>query len=66
MAREMSRDEWHAFVMEGTRTGKLAVTRTNGAPHVVPVWFVLQRPPDAFVSVAGTVRMNDGLDEMLP
>lgn len=37
----MSRDEWLAFVSEGTRTGKLAVVRKNGTPHVVPVWFVV-------------------------
>lgn len=27
--------------MTGTRTGKLAVTRADGRPHVTPVWFVL-------------------------
>jgi PPOX class probable F420-dependent enzyme len=37
----MSRDEWREFVSTGTRTGKLAVVRANGAPQVVPVWFVL-------------------------
>ncbi|HEX3790906.1 MAG TPA: PPOX class F420-dependent oxidoreductase [Pseudonocardiaceae bacterium] len=37
----MSRSEWQQFVLTGTRTGKLAVTRSNGAPHVTPVWFVL-------------------------
>ena len=26
---------------EGTRTGKAAVTRADGAPHVTPIWFVL-------------------------
>jgi hypothetical protein len=26
---------------EGTRTGKLAVTRSDGRPHVTPIWFVL-------------------------
>ncbi|HEX4724339.1 MAG TPA: PPOX class F420-dependent oxidoreductase [Pseudonocardiaceae bacterium] len=39
--RVMSRDEWTAFVSAGTKTGKLAVVRRNGAPHVVPVWFVV-------------------------
>jgi PPOX class probable F420-dependent enzyme len=37
----MDRDEWLAFVMYGTRTGKLATVRANGAPHVVPIWFVI-------------------------
>jgi PPOX class probable F420-dependent enzyme len=38
---EMSRDQWWEFASAGTRTGKLAVVRANGAPHVVPIWFVL-------------------------
>jgi PPOX class probable F420-dependent enzyme len=37
----MSRQQWHEFVMDGTRTGKLATMRANGAPHVVPVWFLI-------------------------
>ncbi|SFB21480.1 PPOX class probable F420-dependent enzyme [Amycolatopsis marina] len=43
---EMSRDEWWPFATEGTRTGKLAVTGADGAPHVTPVWFVLNEGPD--------------------
>ncbi len=27
------------FMSEGSRTGKLAVVRRDGSPHVVPVWF---------------------------
>jgi len=34
-------DEWRAFMLEDTRTAKLAVTRRDGGPHVTPVWFVL-------------------------
>jgi PPOX class probable F420-dependent enzyme len=37
----MSEQEWRSFVMVGTRTGKLATTRKDGSPHVVPIWFVL-------------------------
>jgi PPOX class probable F420-dependent enzyme len=37
----MERDEWLAFVMHGTRTGKLAVVRKDGSPHVAPVWFLV-------------------------
>ncbi|GII54105.1 PPOX class F420-dependent enzyme [Planotetraspora thailandica] len=37
----MTDAEWRDFVMTGTRTGKLAVTRADGRPHVTPVWFVL-------------------------
>ena len=38
---EMSRAQWWEFALTGTRTGKMAVTRANGAPHVTPIWFVL-------------------------
>jgi PPOX class probable F420-dependent enzyme len=40
MATDMSSTEVHEFLDHGTRTGKLAVARANGAPHVVPIWFV--------------------------
>jgi PPOX class probable F420-dependent enzyme len=38
---EMTREQWWDFALTGTRTGKMAVTRANGAPHVTPIWFVL-------------------------
>ena len=41
MPHVMTRDEWQAFLSEGTRTGKLATVRKDGRPHVVPIWFVL-------------------------
>ena len=41
---EMSRDEWRAFLLEGTRTAKLATTRNDGRPHVSPIWFLLRLP----------------------
>ena len=37
----MTEAEWREFVMTGTRTGKLAVVRADGRPHVTPTWFVL-------------------------
>jgi PPOX class probable F420-dependent enzyme len=37
----MTPEERRSFLLEGTRTGKLAVSRADGAPHVVPIWFVL-------------------------
>ena len=33
--------ECRAFLLEGTRTGKLATVRADGRPHVAPVWFDL-------------------------
>ncbi|UBU12680.1 PPOX class F420-dependent oxidoreductase [Nonomuraea gerenzanensis] len=37
----MSDEEWRAFALAGTRTGKLGVTLSDGAPHVTPIWFLL-------------------------
>lgn len=37
----MTDEERRAFLMHGTRTGKLATIGVNGEPHVVPIWFVL-------------------------
>jgi PPOX class probable F420-dependent enzyme len=42
----MERDEWLAFVMQGTRTGKVATTRKDGSPHVAPVWFLIDAADD--------------------
>ncbi len=37
----MDDTEAKPFLASGTRTGKLAVVRADGRPHVSPVWFVL-------------------------
>ena len=52
----MSHDEWRTFVSHGTRTGKLATVRTDGRPHVVPIWFVLDGDDVLFNTGAGTVK----------
>jgi PPOX class probable F420-dependent enzyme len=41
MAHKMTPQEIRAFLLEGTRTAKLATTMRDGSPHVMPVWFVL-------------------------
>jgi PPOX class probable F420-dependent enzyme len=45
--RTLSDAEWRAFLLEGTRTAKLAVVRKDGSPLVTPVWFVLD--DDGFI-----------------
>ena len=37
MAEKMTDEQWHAFVSEGTRTGKLATVRADGRPHLAPI-----------------------------
>ena len=56
MAHDMSDQERRAFLSAGTRTAKLAATRTNGAPHVAPIWFVLDGDDVIFTTGAGTVE----------
>ena len=56
MAHDMAPDERRAFLLEGTRTGKLAVPRGNGAPHVVPIWFVLDGDDIIFTTADSNVK----------
>ena len=39
--RHMTHREAIEFLSAGIRTGKLATVRANGAPHVTPIWFVV-------------------------
>ena len=34
-------EETTNFLLDGTRTGKLAWVSQTGAPHVAPIWFIL-------------------------
>jgi PPOX class probable F420-dependent enzyme len=52
----MTETEWKQFVAAGTRTGKLATTRLDGSPHVMPVWFVLDGDDLVFNTGATTVK----------
>jgi PPOX class probable F420-dependent enzyme len=52
----MTETEWRAFLGAGTRTGKLATTRVDGRPHVVPIWFVLDGADLVFNTGADTVK----------
>jgi PPOX class probable F420-dependent enzyme len=54
--RQMNRDEWRAFLSEGTRTGKLATVRKDGRPHVVPIWFVLDGDDPVFTTGSRSVK----------
>ena len=56
MSRPMTHDEWRTFVQAGTHTGKLAVARKDGSPHVVPIWFVLDGDDFVFTTNTTTVK----------
>lgn len=54
--REMTDAERRAFLLEGTRTAKLATVRADGRPHVTPVWFVLDGETIVLTTGAGYVK----------
>ena len=54
--REMSHEEWREFVSTGTRTGMLATVRSDGRPHVVPVWFLLDGDDVVFTTWHASVK----------
>ena len=56
--REMTQDEVRTFLSAGTRTGKLAVTRPDGRPHVTPIWFVFDGDDIVFNTGADTVKAS--------
>jgi PPOX class probable F420-dependent enzyme len=53
---KMAPRQWREFVMTGTRTGKLAVTRQDGRPHVTPVWFVLDGEDVLLTTYSGGLK----------
>ncbi|MGO9292613.1 MAG: PPOX class F420-dependent oxidoreductase [Streptosporangiaceae bacterium] len=53
---QMSEAQWREFVSAGTRTGKLAVSRADGRPHVTPVWFVLDGADIVFTTHQSGVK----------
>jgi len=44
----MTTDETITFLSHGTRTGKIAWTDETGAPHVTPIWFVVDAHDGGF------------------
>ncbi|MEU6403320.1 PPOX class F420-dependent oxidoreductase [Streptomyces sp. NPDC046985] len=56
MAHKMTDEEWRAFVMDGTRTGKLSTVRADGSPHVAPIWFLLDGDDVVFNTGKDTVK----------
>jgi PPOX class probable F420-dependent enzyme len=52
----MTFDEVRAFLLHGTRTAKAATMLPDGAPHVAPVWFVLDGEQVVFTTWADSVK----------
>lgn len=49
-------EEQRAFLLYGTRTGKLATVRKDGRPHIVPIWFTLDGDTIVFTTGADTLK----------
>jgi PPOX class probable F420-dependent enzyme len=52
----MTREEALDFLAENARTGKLATASPSGAPHVAPVWFVVDGTDLVFTTGRDTVK----------
>ncbi len=59
MAKPMTKEEIHAFIMEGTRTGKIATVRKSGHPHVVPIWFIMDGDDLIFTTMNTSVKAKN-------
>jgi PPOX class probable F420-dependent enzyme len=57
VARSMSTDEWHDFVLATPpRTAKLAVVRADGSPFAAPIWVDLDHDDLVFTTGRDTVK----------
>lgn len=52
-------NEQRAFLLYGTRTGKLATVREDGRPHVVPIWFVMDGDTLIFTTGENSVKARN-------
>lgn len=57
--REMTKEEYTEFLLEGTKTGKLATVREDGRPHVVPIWFELDGDNLVFTTHESSVKAKN-------
>lgn len=54
--KAMAKEEYLEFLEAGSRTGKLATVRTDGRPHVAPIWFALDGEELIFTTWHETVK----------
>ena len=59
MARNMTPGEVRDFLVSGTRTGNLATVGPDGAPHVAPIWFVLDGDDVVFTTGDTSVKARN-------
>lgn len=56
MAQRMTDEQAREFLVQGTRTGKLATVRADGGPAVAAIWFVIDGDDLVFTTAANTVK----------
>ena len=54
--REMTNEEYREFMLGRARTASLATVRSDGRPHVAPVWFDLDGDTLLFMTGEDTVK----------
>src|SRR5512142_719077 len=52
----MTHEEAMRFLAEGAHTGKLATASASGAPHVAPIWFLVDGDDLVFTTGIGTLK----------
>jgi PPOX class probable F420-dependent enzyme len=52
----MTPEQVRSFISHGTRTAKVATVMSDGQPHVMPVWFVLDGEQIVFTTGAHSVK----------
>lgn len=56
---KMTKEEYIEFLLQGTKTGKLATVREDGRPHVVPIWFTLDGDSIVFTTGETSVKASN-------
>ena len=56
---EMTKEEYREFLLQGTKTGKLATVKEDGRPHVVPIWFDLDGENIVFTTGESSVKSKN-------
>jgi PPOX class probable F420-dependent enzyme len=52
----MTPEQIREFLSHGRRTGKVATIRSDGRPHLAPIWFILDGDDIVFMTGAETVK----------